>query len=469
MNKFVAAAVSTPTLSRTQNNMKAFADTASATVDLFYNIGASRGKDITPMFRRAFATDEDLALRIALWARDVRGGAGEREVFRDVLRWLEKHEPEVLLNTKILEKVPELGRWDDLLVFNYNPEVKSKAFDLIAQGLRDGNGLCAKWMPRKGVEAVELRNALGMTPKQYRKTLVNLSHTVEQAMCAKEYERINYAHVPSLAMSRYMKAFSKNDKDRFVAYRESLIKGETKINASAVYPYDVIKTIRFGGDDKVANEQWKALPDYMDDTNVLPMVDVSGSMCCPAGGNPNVQCIDVSLSLGLYCASKNKGAFKDMFLTFSAEPQIQKVSGTLKQRLVQMDSSEWGMNTDIIKAFKHILKLATTNDVPESDMPSVVLILSDMQFDQCAQFDDSAMESIKRQYATAGYKVPTVVFWNLNASYGNAPVSFSEKGVALVSGFSPAIMKAVLAADFDTLSPESIVRDAVCVPRYDYK
>ena len=468
MNKFVAAAVSTPTLSRTENNMKAYADTASAVVDLFYNIGASRGKDITPMFRRAFNTDEDLALRIALWARDVRGGAGERELFRNVLRWLEMREPQILLETKFLEKVPEVGRWDDLLVFNFNAEIKAKAHALILNALQAGNGLAAKWMPRKGALAVELREAFGMTPKQYRKTIVNLSHTVEQAMCAKEYERINYAHVPSLAMSRYLKAFSKNDTERFVAYRNALVKGETKINASAVYPYDVIKSLRYGGDEAVCNEQWKALPAYIEDQNVLPMVDVSGSMCCTAGGNPNVHCIDVALSLGLYCASKNQGAFKDMFLTFSERPTIQKVSGTLKQRMNQMNSSHWGMNTDLISAFKHILKLATSNDVPQADMPSVVLILSDMQFDQCTRFDDSAMESIKRQYESAGYKVPVVVFWNLNA-YGNAPVTFNEKGVALVSGFSPAIMKAVLAADFDTLSPDSIVRDAVCIPRYDYK
>jgi len=157
-----------------------------------------------------------------------------------------------------------------------------------------------------------------------------------------------------------------------------------------------------------------------------------------------------------------------MFLTFSGSPAIQKVEGTLKQRLNQMDRADWGMNTDIIKAFKHVLKLATDNAVPQSDMPTVMLILSDMQFDRCAKFDDSAMESIKRQYETAGYKTPVVVFWNLN-SYGNAPVSFNEKGVALVSGFSPAIMKAVLAADFDHLSPESIVRDAVCIERYNYK
>jgi hypothetical protein len=126
------------------------------------------------------------------------------------------------------------------------------------------------------------------------------------------------------------------------------------------------------------------------------------------------------------------------------------------------------MNTNLHAAFEEILRVAVAGKVPESDMPQVVLILSDMQFDQCARYDDSAIEMVRRKYEAAGYKVPTVVFWNLNAS-GNAPVSFNEKGVALVSGFSPAIMKAVLAADFDTLSPESIVRDAVAIPRYDYK
>ena len=468
MNKFVSAAVSTPVQARTANAMKAYKNTADAVVDLFYNIGAYRGRDVTPLFQRAFAYNEDLALRVALWARDARGGAGERENFRNVLRYLETAHPEVLLETRILELVPELGRWDDLLVFRYNDAVKEKAHTIIWNALQAGNGLAAKWMPRKGKVAVELRNAWGLTPKQYRKTLVGLTNVVETAMCQKEYERIDYSHVPSLAMSRYLKAFSRNDADRFVKYREALVKGEAKVNASAVYPYNVIQSLREGGDATVCDEQWKAMPDYIDDQNVQPMVDVSGSMCCSAGGNPAITCLDVSTSLGLYCASKNKGAFKDVFLTFSGSPEIQKVKGTLKQRLNQMDRADWGMNTDIIKAFKHVLKLATDNEVPEKDMPTVMLILSDMQFDRCARFDDSAMESIKRQYAQAGYKAPVVVFWNLN-SYGNAPVSFNEKGVALVSGFSPAIMKAVLAADFDNLSPESIVRDAVCIERYDYK
>lgn len=467
MNAFVKSAFTLPTPARTANGMKAQKNTTSPVVDLFYNIGASRGKNIIPEFEAAMQADEELALRIALWARDVRGGAGERELFRNILRHLEKTHPEVLTNTRLLDKVSEVGRWDDLLVFNYNPAVKSKAYDLIHNALKADNGLAAKWMPRKGSLAVELRTAFGMTPKAYRKTLVGLSKTVEQALCAKEYERINYAHVPSLAMSRYMKAFSKNDAERFVAYRESLKKGETKVNAGAVYPYDVIKGMKFGGINEVADAQWAALPNYMTDANVLPVVDVSGSMSCSAGGNPNLSCMDVSISLGLYCADKNKGAFKDMFLTFSARSELVKLSGTLSQKYAQLRRADWDMNTDLHRAFEEILRVAKAGKVPQADMPSVVLVLSDMQFDQCARYDDSAIEMIRRKYEAAGYTVPAVVFWNLNAS-GNAPVSFNEKGVALVSGFSPAIMKAILAADFDQISPERIVREVVGIARYDY-
>jgi hypothetical protein len=268
-------------------------------------------------------------------------------------------------------------------------------------------------------------------------------------------------------MSRYMKAFHKNDQSRFVAYRDSLVKGEAKVNAKGVYPYDIIKSLRAGGDMVVNNEQWKALPDYMDGTNVLPLVDVSGSMCCAAGKNANLSCLDVALSLGLYCADKNKGAFKDMFLTFSEKSELLTLKGTLSQKMTQMNQSSWAMNTNLHKAFERILDVAVKGAVPQADMPAVLLILSDMQFDQCAKFDDSAMGMIERKYESAGYKVPVIVFWNLNGQ-DNKPVSFDKKGVAMVSGFSPAIMKAVLAADFDDISPESIVRDAVGIPRYDY-
>jgi len=465
-NSFVSAVLKTPVLTRTENGMKAQKSTMSAIVDLFYVVGSSRGKNLAPQFERAFQEDEDLALRIALWARDARGGAGEREVFRFLLLHLEWTRPDFLLTSKFLAKVPELGRWDDLLVFT-NPEVKAKAYGLIRDALLAGNGLCAKWMDRRDWE---LRKFMGLSPKAYRKLLVNLSNTVEQKLCAREFDQINYAHVPSLAMSRYMKSFSKNDAARFVAYRASLKKGETKINAKGVYPYDIIKALRAGGDAAVCDAQWDALPDYMDDTNVLPMIDVSGSMSCAVGGNANLSCLDVALSLGLYTSAKNKGAFKDLYLTFSQDTTLERVTGTLSQRMTQMSHADWDMNTNLHRAFNKILDLAVMSKIPECDMPQVMLILSDMEFDCCREHDDSAMEMIERKYAAAGYKVPMIVFWNISDGRGKTvPVSFDKKGVALVSGFSPAIMKAVLAADFDDLSPESIVRDAVAIPRYDYK
>jgi len=326
--------------------------------------------------------------------------------------------------------------------------------------------LACKWMPRKGPIANELRNAFGWTPKFYRKRLVELTHVVEQAMCAKKWDTINFEHVPSLAMSRYMKAFHKNAGEAFLAYKEKLVKGEAKINASAVYPYDVIKSLRAGSNKDVCDKQWQSLPDYMDDQNVLPMVDVSGSMTASVSGTTSA--LDVAVSLGLYCADKNKGEFKDMFLTFSKSPEIVHLKGNLSLKLVQMESSNWGMNTNLHAAFERILEVAIKNKVKQVDMPVCVLIMSDMQFDHCTKHDDSAIKMIRRKYEDSGYKVPGVIFWNINA-HGNSPVRFDENGTALVSGFSPSIMKSVLKADFSSMTPEAIMRKTVEVDRYNFQ
>lgn len=465
MNKFVNAARRQKIEARTENNMKALKSTTDACVDLFFHIGASRGKDITPLFSKAFAGSPEHAVRIALWARDVRGGAGERQLFRDILLFLEKNEPQILLHTNFLSRVPELGRWDDLLVLQ-TPQVRKVVNKLISDALVHKNGLCAKWMPRKGARAALLRSELGWTPKFYRKTLVNLTTVVETAMCSKDWTSINFEHVPSLAMARYAKAFGRNALEHYLAYKQKLQTGEAKINAAAVYPYNVIQTLR-AGDAVIADEMWKALPNYMDDQNVLPVVDVSGSMTCPAGGNPNVTCLDVSVSLGLYCADKNKGAFKDTFVTFSGSPELLHLKGKLSTKLSQMEHSNWEMNTNLHAAMQLILGHALVNKVPQKDMPTALLIMSDMQFDQCTTFDDSAYEMISRKFEDAGYQMPAIVFWNLN-SHSNVPVDFKKKGVALVSGFSPAIMKSVLAADFDKMTPESIMLQTIMNDRYSF-
>jgi hypothetical protein len=168
----------------------------------------------------------------------------------------------------------------------------------------------------------------------------------------------------------------------------------------------------------------------------------------------------------LYLADKNVGKFKDTFLTFSGSPELLHLKGNIVQKVQQMVKSNWAMNTDLVKAMDKILKVAKDGNVPQEEMPQMLLILSDMQFDQCARFDDSAMDMIRRKFEAAGYEMPKIVFWNLNA-HDNVPVKYDTRGVALVSGFSPVIMKAVLSGDTDQFTPEAIMMKAVMVPRYD--
>ena len=472
MNTFVNAVVNQE--ARTTNGMKARKSTANAVVDLFYNIGASRGKDIVPAFTAALVENRELALRVAAWARDARGGAGERESFRNILRYLEKTDVEAA--KALLAKVPELGRWDDIFVFQTDV-MKSMAYTMLGDALRERNGLAAKWTPRKGPIAAEIRAFFGMSPKFYRKSLVEMTKVVEQNMCAKEWDAINFSHVPSVAAARYKKAFNRNT-PKYAEYVQSLVKGdnpEVKVNASVAYPYDVLKG-RVNGYMKfdkteldLIEAQWNALPNYVGDANILPLVDVSGSMTCKAGGHTSkseLTCLDVSVSLGLYLADKNKGKFKDTFLTFSGSPELLHLQGNINQKIDQMIKSKWEMNTNINAAFKKILDVAVKGGVPQEEMPDMVLILSDMQFDECVRHDDSAIEMIGRKYREAGYELPKVVFWNLNASYGNAPVKFDKSGTALVSGFSPAIVKPLLSGDMNNFTPEAVMLKTIMDDRY---
>lgn len=467
MNTFVSAVQNQS--ARTTNGMKARKSTANAVVDLFYKIGASRGKDITPDFVAALVQDENLALRVALWARDARGGAGERQLFRDILKYLEKNRPD--LAEKMLAKVPELGRWDDIFVFE-SKELKAKAYTMLGDALRARNGLAAKWTPRKGQIAREIREFFGMSPKFYRKSLVEMTKVVETQMCAKEWDAINFSHVPSVAAARYKKAFYRNT-PKFAEYVNALVKGtdpKVKVNAGAVYPYDVLKGVAYARYNKTETDhivkQWEALENFVGDANILPLVDVSGSMSCRAGREGTTTCMDVAVSLGLYLADKNKGKFKDTFLTFSGRPELLHLKGNVVQKMEQMVKSSWDMNTDLVKAMDKILSVAKSGNVPQEEMPKMLLILSDMQFDQCARFDDSAMQMIERKFTDAGYEVPQIVFWNLNA-YDNAPVKADKSGVALVSGFSPAIVKAVLSADMSQFTPEGIMLKAIMIDRYE--
>ena len=458
---FIDALQSEDTL--TENGMVTNSSTLNECVNLFFTIGAMRGQDkerLLSTFSKAFNENPLTTLKILFWVRDVRGGAGERQIFRDILKYLVENHPNVVKQN--IQAIPHFGRWDDLSVL-FGTKLEAEATKMFVDGLIVENGLCAKWIPRKGVIFNAIRKALKTTPKNLRNLLVGISNTVEQKMCANQWTNVEYSKTPSLAMGRYTKAFAKHDITGFTEYLEKLKKGETKVNAGAVYPYNVVQTMNQGSWE-LANEQWKSLPNFMEGTTerILPVVDVSGSMGSIVSGS--ITCLDVAISLGLYISERNEGVFKDSFITFSEKPELQVLSGTLKERYGQMSQADWGMNTNLNFVFNLILNQALKHKVLPEDMPSKILIMSDMEFDQATRQSDSAIQMIRRQYEESGYTLPEIIFWNIQSRGKNFPVRHDESGTALISGLSPSIVKSVLGGK--EMTPVSIMNETINSERY---
>jgi hypothetical protein len=289
-------------------------------------------------------------------------------------------------------------------------------------------------------------------------------------MCAREWTDINYSHVPSVAAARYQKAFGRHDPEGYAAYKAGLADGTEKINAGAVYPYDITKSAEWG-DAAVADAQWEALPNYLGNDFILPLVDVSGSMESKVGGNSNLTCMDVAVSLGLYLATKQQGPFSGLYLTFTTDSKIAKLpNGNLATKLKSMKKADWGGSTSIESAFRSILSTATNNKVLAAQMPKTLIIFSDMEFNQACRDGRSlgSYDLARNMYEQAGYELPKIVFWNLNGrvnGQGNSPVTFDQNGTALVSGFSPSLLKSILAGK--SFTPLDIMLETVNNKRYE--
>lgn len=452
----------------TENGMPTNSTSGSYVLDMFFKLGGARElplKEIINIFVMAMNEDPTLAMRCAFYNRDIRGGQGERRSFRMVFTYMCIGFS--YLARKNLHNVPFYGRWDDLLYAIGTP-VERDALDLIAHALKSGDMLCAKWMPREGKsmskQATILRKYMGLSPKQYRKLLAGNTSVVENFMCKNDWSKINYNTVPSVASTKYRKAFHKHDHERYASWLESLSKPESgnRIHSEVSYPHTLVNAyIRDGigraKTDATLEEQWKALPDYIPEgKSFIPVCDLSGSMV----GEP----MCVSASLGLYLAERNKGPFKDAFITFSRIPKLQVVRGSLLERLLQMNLSLIAENTDLERVFTLILSKAKESHLDPKDLPQTILIISDMQFDSCIyNSENSAIEMIRRQYREAGYEIPNVVFWNVSTREG-VPVKVTDSGVALVSGFSPSIMKGLLSGD---ITPRNVMLKTLLDPRYE--
>ena len=404
---------------------------------------------------------------------------------------MNKNHPEDIQNN--ISLIPEFSRWDVIFdLANENQLVFSYILSVLTNPEHPQRALLCKWLPRKSkvtdksketkkrgnVEtttvtrksrilynglASKLIKALKVTPKEYRKALVEGCKTVEQQMCSKKWNEIEYSKVPSVAINKYNKAWYRNDKERFEKYIEDVKAGKSKINASAIFPHDIIKdalyttgwsmSIKGLNDAQIA--QWNALPNWLGDSvnSLIPVCDTSGSMY----GLP----IQICLALGLYISERNQGPFKDAFITFSENPKMQILKGDINQRLSQLVHAEWGQNTNLTGVFELILRKAKEVNLSEEMMPKTILVISDMEFDCCGNLTN--YEMIKKAYNVSGYQCPQIAFWNVNGRAGNVPVTVNKQGVALVSGASPSVIKAVLT---NQLNPVNIMDSIIETERY---
>lgn len=455
----------------TENGALTNISTLSHTLD-FFGLGAAMRqrteKDIISLFRKAFGEDKLIALKTLFYTRDIRGGQGERRAFRTILKWLGDNYPKVV--EKNLGNIVEYGRYDDLFVLE-NTKVWDSVLNFWKKEWNEGfekNSLIFKWSPSSNTSSKETRrlakvlySALGLSEREYRQTLSHMRKkigVVEPLMCAKEWDVIEYSKVPSKASLIYKKAFDKNDHKRYQKFLTKVEDGESKINAGTLYPYEIVEKVFNGDNDKTLDLLWKALPDYVDGNphNGIVVADVSGSM----SGRP----MAVSISLAMYFAERSKGQFANRFITFSNNPKLQKVVGNnIREKVLNLSRAQWDMSTNLQSVFNLILSTALEYKVPQSDMPDSIYIVSDMEFNQACNHRTN-LEVIRDKYKNAGYKIPNLVFWNVNARNDQTPITKDDSGTCLVSGCSPSILKTLLSGK--VISPVDVMLDTINSDRY---
>lgn len=458
---------------KTNNGADALKSTTNDLVDLFGSIGAMRStnpKMIIGAFSRAYATDRLLATKILFHTRNIRSGLGERDTFRLILHWLAHRDPTVVLAN--LANIATFGRYDDYYALVDTPIEKDMfAFlkaqfenDILAFNEERPISLLAKWLPSVNSHSKATRHFalltvayFNTTERTYRVWVAKLRQKlkiVESTMSRREWEDIDYSAVPSRAMSVYRTAFYRHDNERFDKFLNAVKDGTAKIHADTLYPYDIVKPYLTSGavlsdhaitPQKVREVQWKALPNFVDgESNFLVVADTSGSMM-----NPNFVPISVSISLAIYFAERNHGAYKDTFITFSEKPSLIRLKGaTLAEKVNEVLLGKWGKSTNIEAVFNLILKVAVDNHLDNAQLPKSVVIISDMQFDRCSdtRFQRNTFyDTMATKFAESGYTLPRLIFWNVNAGDNvvfHADINASH--AQFISGASPSSFKALI-------------------------
>lgn len=473
----------------TENGAVTYESTLSHCLDLFATVGALRHVDdeeIVLRFKRAYAEDRDLAMKILFFARDIRGGLGERRVFRTILDYLARKNHASV--DKNIHLIAEYGRYDDLLCLLGTP-CEEQALAYIAgqyradlEVLRSGEGqvsLLGKWLPSVNAsnpatvaQGKRIAKYLGIDQRAYRKSLTALRaaiHILENSLRTKDYT-FDYAKQPSRAMLKYRRAFWRNDGERYGGFLESVERGAAQLHTATLYPHDVIAPLfqgysvrKYLGDEerRTLDVTWNAQRDFTHGENALVVLDGSGSMYSYSNPMPEA----VGMSLAIYFAERNRGEFRNHFITFSESPRLVEIKGSdIAEKVEFCESFNECANTDIHRVFELVLRTALEHDMKQEDLPGSLYFITDMEFDECAEgAQETNFRHAKRLFEEHGYKLPQVVFWNVSSRNSQQPVTMNEQGVVLVSGSSPQVFSMLEAGDF---SPLDFMLKVLGSPRY---
>ena len=488
-------------LSITENGAVGYKTTDSALVDFNFKVSSFRNAtedEIIKEFDKAFHEHKVYAMKLLFFIRDVRGGLGERRLFRICYRRLAELDIDLFyLNLTIIS---EYGRWDDLIsLIGISEVTDTRIVNIINSqlikdlaNLDEGKpiSLLGKWLPSENASskttkklARKIRKMMKTSPRKYRLMLSKLRSyldVVEVKMCDNKWDEIDYSKVPSLANLKYKEAFIRHDEDRRRGYLDSVRTGDSKMNMSVATPVDVVTRytsknwgVSVNDFDDTLELAWKNLKD-VNVSNTLVVADGSGSMLTTVGGSRTTTALDVANALAIYTSEHNSGVYKDKYITFSNSPQFVDLSKkhTLKGKLeTALEHSEIS-NTNIEAVFQLILKVALDNEIPSNEMVDNILIISDMEFDHAQRgwgrnvnvLTKPLFETIATDYLKAGYQLPKLVFWNVNSRTGTIPLKENDLGVTLVSGFSQNVLKMVMSNKFD---PYEVLVEMITSPRYD--
>lgn len=487
----------------TQNGAVVYATSGKALVDLNFEVATLRKMNdvqVVREFNKAYVENPILALRWLFFARDVRGGLGERRLFRLALRDVAAKNSDAII--ALLPLIQEFGRWDDVCaLIGVNDRVDVEIYSLIRTQLNKDSiaalegksiSLLAKWLPSVNTSSQASRalartiaKNINLSEVKYRKTLAGLRahlNIIETAMASNEWNGISYEAVPSRANLKYNSAFLRHDETRRREFLAKVVKGTAKMHASTLYPHEIFaKYENARGPMDAIEGLWKNLPNEINPKgSTIVVADGSGSM---GSRVPNTQITiwAVAHALATYFSERAVGEFKDKYITFSEHPQLVDFSGAknLYEKFMIAKRHNECANTNIEAVFELILTTAVRNKLTQEEIPANILIISDMEFDYCAttgpvvqdRYYRSAVRPTKRlfteiaeRYAAAGYKLPKLIFWRVDGKTGAIPVIENEMGVALMSGYSPSVIKALYS---DKTDPYQILLDVINNPRYD--